>query len=103
MAAVVVSGLFVYPIKGCAGIPVQSAAVTSTGDGVHVIGRKCAGDQCHTLVLSSDLSDLNPHTNLVLAGLPYDRQWMVVRESNGKFVTQRQIPKLCKVGAMAHC
>lgn len=35
------------------------------------------------------------------AGLPFDRQWMVVRESTGKFVTQRQIPKLCKVGPPA--
>lgn len=57
---VAVQALFVYPIKGCQGIPLKSAAVT-------------------------------------LTGLPYDRQWMVVREATGKFVTQRQIPKLCKV------
>jgi uncharacterized protein YcbX len=31
------------------------------------------------------------------AGLPFDRQWMVVQESTGKFVTQRQVPNLCKV------
>lgn len=29
---VVVQSLFVYPIKGCAGIPLQAAAITSTGD-----------------------------------------------------------------------
>lgn len=30
-------------------------------------------------------------------GLPYDRHWMVVRADSGKFLTQRQIPKLCQV------
>eukprot|EP00775_Hariotina_reticulata_P009814 gene9814-9972_t len=32
-----------------------------------------------------------------LPGLPYDRHWMVVRADDGKFITQRQIPKLCLV------
>eukprot|EP00878_Enallax_costatus_P016625 GHUV01017444.1.p1 GENE.GHUV01017444.1~~GHUV01017444.1.p1 ORF type:complete len:164 (+),score=52.90 GHUV01017444.1:522-1013(+) len=33
-------------------------------------------------------------------GLPYDRQWMVVTADTGKFLTQRQLPKLCLVAPM---
>ncbi|KAF6263443.1 MOSC N-terminal beta barrel domain-containing protein, partial [Scenedesmus sp. NREL 46B-D3] len=29
-------------------------------------------------------------------GLPYDRHWMVVLAETGKFITQRQFPKLCQ-------
>eukprot|EP00879_Flechtneria_rotunda_P009237 GHRR01009670.1.p1 GENE.GHRR01009670.1~~GHRR01009670.1.p1 ORF type:complete len:262 (+),score=80.80 GHRR01009670.1:281-1066(+) len=56
----VIKQLNVYPVKGCKGIAVPSAACTPTG-------------------------------------LPYDRHWMVVLEDNGKFVTQRQVAKLCQV------
>jgi uncharacterized protein YcbX len=30
-------------------------------------------------------------------GLPYDRQWMVVTAETGKFLTQRQLPKMCLI------
>jgi uncharacterized protein YcbX len=81
---VAVQALFVYPIKGCQGIPLKSAAVTPTGV-VVVRSRHCP--------TPPDSRPPPPRTT----GLPYDRQWMVVREATGKFVTQRQIPKLCKV------
>jgi hypothetical protein len=49
--------------------------------------------QCEMLTLSCATSFLY----CVHAGLPYDRHWMVVRADSGKFLTQRQIPKLCQV------
>lgn len=81
--------LFVYPIKGCQGIPLKSAAVTPTG-GIHAPPPPPSP-------FSHSPHKVPPRTTR--AGLPYDRQWMVVREATGKFVTQRQIPKLCKVSA----
>lgn len=53
------SGLFVYPIKACAGIALERAEVIERG----------------------------------LAG---DRRYMLV-DRNGKFITQRELPKLCLV------
>jgi uncharacterized protein YcbX len=34
----------------------------------------------------------------VAAGLAWDRRWVVVDAASGRFITQRQIPKLCLVG-----
>lgn len=31
------------------------------------------------------------------AGLACDRKWVIVKEGDGKFITQRQVPKLCMV------
>ncbi|KAK9811724.1 hypothetical protein WJX72_009040 [[Myrmecia] bisecta] len=55
-----ITALYVYPVKGCAGIKVDKAAVQATG-------------------------------------FALDRNWMVVLEDNGKFRTQRQLPKLALV------
>ncbi len=60
MAAVVISSLHIYPIKGTAGISLSKAKLGS-------------------------------------AGLAFDRQWMVVKEATGRFVSQREIPKLALV------
>ncbi|KXZ54122.1 hypothetical protein GPECTOR_5g223 [Gonium pectorale] len=53
MATLTIAGLNIYPIKSCAGIALQSAALTD-------------------------------------AGLAWDREWMIVREDNGKFISQRE-------------
>jgi uncharacterized protein YcbX len=53
------SGIFIYPIKACAGIALQ-------------------------------------HADVVERGLSHDRRYMIV-DSAGKFVTQRQLPQLCRV------
>lgn len=88
----VIQALFVYPIKGCMGVPVQTAAVTKTGRFVVEQG------QSHRrAVRAPSKSDA---ISWCCVGLPYDRQWMVVREGTGKFITQRQIPKLCKVSCL---
>ncbi|KAL4452002.1 hypothetical protein ABPG75_007664 [Micractinium tetrahymenae] len=52
--------LYVYPVKACRGVPVDSAVVTPTG-------------------------------------LAFDRNWVIVRAESGKFLTQRQLPKLALV------
>lgn len=51
-----VTGLWIYPVKSCAGIALGEAILTARG-------------------------------------LPWDREWMVVRP-DGTFVTQRQLPRL---------
>ena len=51
-----ISGLSVYPVKGCKGIQCERARMWSTG-------------------------------------FAFDRNWVVVREKNGKFESQRQDPK----------
>jgi uncharacterized protein YcbX len=59
------SGLFVYPIKACAGVALERAAV-------------------------------------VARGLALDRRYMLV-DRDGRFVTQREAPRLCLVGtALEH-
>ena len=59
MPAVQLAGLFVYPIKACAGIALQESDV-------------------------------------VERGLAFDRRYVLVDES-GKFITQREAPRLCLV------
>ncbi|HSV52138.1 MAG TPA: MOSC N-terminal beta barrel domain-containing protein [Burkholderiaceae bacterium] len=54
-----ISRLFVYPIKSCAGVEVEEATLTETG-------------------------------------LEFDRAWMVV-DQNGRFVTQRQMPRMALI------
>ncbi|MCV6626814.1 MAG: MOSC N-terminal beta barrel domain-containing protein [Cellvibrionaceae bacterium] len=36
-------------------------------------------------------------TSLTYRGLLYDRRWMIVREDNGQFVSQRQLPRMCLI------
>jgi uncharacterized protein YcbX len=55
-----IAGLWIYPVKGCRGIPVEAAPVEPMG-------------------------------------LAHDRRWMVVRPS-GRFLTQRELPALARVG-----
>lgn len=55
-----VTGLYVYPVKGCRGIAVDAARLLETG-------------------------------------LENDRRWLVV-DPNGRFVTQREMPRLALVG-----
>ena len=59
-----VTALFIYPVKGCGGIALNSATL-----GLH--------------------------------GFEYDRHWLVVRASTHGFVTQRQFPRMCLIGAPA--
>lgn len=59
-----ISGLRIYPVKGCRGIALDAARLTSTG-------------------------------------LAYDRHWMVVHP-DGRFVTQRQFPRLALVETVLH-
>jgi uncharacterized protein len=54
-----IARLFVYPVKSCAGVELQEAALTETG-------------------------------------LDLDRAWMVV-DAEGRFVTQRQLPRMALV------
>ncbi|MET0333633.1 MAG: MOSC N-terminal beta barrel domain-containing protein [Rhizobacter sp.] len=54
-----ISGLFVHPVKSCAGIAVQEALLIETG-------------------------------------LEFDRAWMVV-DAQGRFVTQRELPRMALV------
>ncbi len=54
-----ISALNVYPVKSCAGTPLQRARLTP-------------------------------------AGFEHDRQWMIVR-GNGRFVTQRELPRLALI------
>jgi len=55
-----ITGLHIYPVKSCRGIPLQAANVSQTG-----------------------FAD--------------DRHWMLVRP-NGRFVTQRELPRLALIG-----
>lgn len=57
--AAVVSRLYVYPVKSCAGVQVQQTVLTETG-------------------------------------LEFDRAWMVV-DSNGDFLTQRELPRMALI------
>ena len=54
-----ISGLYVYPVKSCAGVQVNEAILTETG-------------------------------------LEFDRAWMVV-DAGGRFLTQRELPRLALV------
>ena len=55
-----IAGLWIYPVKGCRGIPVEAAPVEPMG-------------------------------------LAHDRRWMVVRPG-GRFLTQRELPALARIG-----
>jgi len=55
-----ISGLHVYPVKGCRGIALGTARLTATG-------------------------------------LAYDRHWMVVHP-DGRFATQRELPRMALIG-----
>jgi len=59
-----ISGLYIYPVKGCRGIAVEASRLTTTG-------------------------------------LAFDRHWMVVHP-DGRFVTQREHPRLALVGTAVH-
>jgi hypothetical protein len=96
----------VYPIKGCVGIAVKAAAVTSTGKATAGLSFPLLNstelEPARVLALPGHLSytcspTVGAQEATYCAGLPFDRQWMVVQETTGKFVTQRQIPNLCKV------
>lgn len=71
-----VASVHVYPVKGCKGIDVQCAHFEGTGKlaALHAIQNLCK-------------------KQIACSGLAYDRAWMVVQESNGKFKTQRQKPR----------
>jgi MOSC domain-containing protein len=55
-----ITGLNIYPVKSCRGVPLAAAEVTPTG-------------------------------------LLHDRHWMLVRP-NGRFVTQRELPRMALIG-----
>lgn len=57
--AITVSGLYVYPIKSCAGVALEESLLVETG-------------------------------------LEFDRAWMVV-DANGRFVTQRELPRMALI------
>ena len=76
-----VSSLHVYPVKACKGIEVDAAWFERTGNAPGVL---------HAAY--GVVADL-PHSWCNFLGLAYDRNWMIVKEERGKFVTQRQAPK----------
>lgn len=63
MSDAILDSIHVYPVKGCAGIDLPAAQVTTTG--------------------------------LAIDGAA-DREWMVV-DGNGRFITQRELPRLAQV------
>lgn len=78
-----VTALYVYPVKSCMGIKLEAAIVNEKGD--HAYTNHVASfpvDLWHVLSL------LN-----VIAGFAFDRTWVVALSANGKFQTQRQLPK----------
>lgn len=81
--------LYVYPVKSCRGIPVDSAVVTPTGEqaAMPAAARRRSLPRLHAAT---------PTTKspcLCFAGLAFDRNWVIVRAESGKFLTQRQLPK----------
>jgi hypothetical protein len=71
----------------------QASAVTPTHSTGTATGSKANESPQHY-----DCNTFYDFNYVVLpVGLPYDRHWMVVREENGKFLTQRQLPQLCQV------
>ena len=80
-----VASLHVYPVKGCKGIDVEAAYFERTGK---LAERLLACSNCiYTYNKCKWCS-----------GLAYDRKWMVVQESRGKFTTQRQKPRSVSQG-----
>lgn len=120
MATVELSQLFVYPVKSCRGVPLQAAVVSPTGA---CTGSRCRMQPCIATDGSARLSQqqhpaaaaaaaaagaasllssvwrpptlLRPTARdcVRCAGLLFDRQFVVVKESGGRFLTQRQFPK----------
>ncbi len=68
MTRATIAALNVYPVKGCRGIALPKAAVTSRGLAAHAVG---------------------------------DREWMVV-DADGRFVSQREQPRMALIGVAAH-
>ncbi len=64
MPTATLTGLWIYPVKSCRGIPLPSAQLT-------------------------------PH------GLAHDREWMIVKP-DGRFVTQREEPRLARIETELH-
>ena len=99
------SSLRVYPVKGCKGIELQSGVVTATG--ACDVDPQCSRRRRRpntTLPTPARASPLRLHHRSrrprpapAAAGLLFDRNWVIVKESGGRFLTQRQQPKLCLV------
>lgn len=104
MSDITVSALAVFPVKGCRGVALQSAVVTPTGvQRVALIARRMQGRvwgrrQGGALPPPPPPPlELPPRTRRLPlpppAGLLWDRNWVIVKESGGRFLTQRQVPK----------
>lgn len=113
MASMELSGLFVYPVKSCRGVALQSGVVSATGAlcgsrklpiamarTVAALGgarrRRCCCRRRRRLLAPCHISLASLPTVacwMPPAGLLFDRQFMVVKESGGRFLTQRQFPK----------
>lgn len=84
-----ISALYIHPIKSCRGIAVNAATLTEAGAlGGVAVRMACA--QC---------APHSPACLPVLAGLRYDREWMVVQEEGGRFLSQRATPRMALVSA----
>ena len=90
------TNLYLYPVKGCKPIELQSAAITPTGT-FHV----CA--TCSETVAATNLSLMHtlmsPRHQLMspAPGFAYDRHFMIARASDGKFLSQRQLPTMSAI------
>lgn len=85
--AAVIEQLIVYPVKSCRGVSVKQGAVADTGASRWNCVVLPSAQMCH--LLEPTLPSRAPS----YAGFAYDRQFMVVLEKSGRFVTQRQLPK----------
>ena len=78
-----VTGLFVFPVKSMGGMAVDKVHIGSTG--------ACKGKlMCR--VYGSYLSFCSHNAPPSAGGVTWDRNWLVTRE-DGRFLTQRQLPK----------
>ena len=79
-----ISGLFVYPVKSLKGIELATAQVSESGQATSQPKSRLLVQHCHT------------YAEYILSpagAFLWDRHWLVVRASDGKFYTQRQLPR----------
>lgn len=92
---VAVHSLHLYPIKSCRPVDVRAAHVTPTGEETVACSAICRLLELQICAPvrhpSRQHGNLPPASLRWCAGFAFDRQWVVVREADGKFITQRQV------------
>ncbi len=86
-----------HPVKGCKPITLELALLTSTGTASTISSCSSQIEQRRGLMAHQIFPTQGSFAPRLAAGLPYDRDWMVCRESDGKFISQRERPKLTLV------